>query len=118
MVMYKTFVPIVSLSYPKSYSQEVSMNINPSGIKKRRTFKRNSTKEINPNEMMYFKEDKEMLVHCCVGEYFIQECFGVLMQAIIFRSSTCKMVRTLIQRMRMLDRMPEEVHYCFPKRLN
>ncbi|KAL3523167.1 hypothetical protein ACH5RR_016001 [Cinchona calisaya] len=64
-----------SFSYPNSDSQEVSMNINCSGIKKGRSIKCDSTKEITPNQM---------------------------------RSSACKMVRTLIQLMRTLDKMPEE----------
>ncbi|KAK4841236.1 hypothetical protein QYF36_001206 [Acer negundo] len=65
-----------SFSYSNSDSQEVSMNINRTGNKKKgETFKCNSTTEITPNQM---------------------------------RSSACKMVRTLVQLMRTLDRMPEE----------
>ncbi|KAK2636789.1 hypothetical protein Ddye_031581 [Dipteronia dyeriana] len=65
-----------SFSYSSSDSQEVSMNINRTGNKKKgETFKCNSTTEITPNQM---------------------------------RSSACKMVRTLVQLMRTLDRMPEE----------
>lgn len=47
----KTFVPTVSFRYSNSDSQEVSMNINRSGIKKGGTFKSNSTTEITPNQM-------------------------------------------------------------------
>ncbi|KAL6570872.1 HORMA domain [Orobanche gracilis] len=64
-----------SFSYSNSDSQEVSMNINRSGIKKGGKFTYNSTTEITPSQM---------------------------------RSSACKMVRTLIQLMRTLDKMPEE----------
>ncbi|KAJ0096134.1 hypothetical protein Patl1_16938 [Pistacia atlantica] len=65
-----------SFSYSGSDSQEVSMNINRTGNKKKGgTFKCNSTTEITPNQM---------------------------------RSSACKMVRTLVQLMRTLDKMPEE----------
>uniref|UniRef100_A0A2N9H7Q6 HORMA domain-containing protein n=1 Tax=Fagus sylvatica TaxID=28930 RepID=A0A2N9H7Q6_FAGSY len=65
-----------SFSYSNSDSQEVSMDINRTGNKKKGgTFKYNSTTEITPNQM---------------------------------KSSACKMVRTLVQLMRTLDRMPEE----------
>ncbi|KAJ0717736.1 putative HORMA domain, winged helix DNA-binding domain superfamily, HORMA domain superfamily [Helianthus annuus] len=65
-----------SFSYSNSDSQEVSMNVNRIGNKKRgETFKCNSTTEITPTQM---------------------------------KSSACKMVRTLIQLMRTLDKMPEE----------
>ncbi|KAK1415845.1 hypothetical protein QVD17_31633 [Tagetes erecta] len=65
-----------SFSYSNSDSQEVSMNVNRTGNKKRgETFKCNSTTEITPTQM---------------------------------KSSACKMVRTLIQLMRTLDKMPEE----------
>ncbi|KAJ4710847.1 HORMA domain-containing protein 1 [Melia azedarach] len=65
-----------SFSYSDSDSQEVSMNIDRTGNKKKGgTFKYNATAEITPNQM---------------------------------RSSACKMVRTLVQLMRTLDRMPEE----------
>ncbi|CAN1794562.1 Meiosis-specific protein ASY1 [Linum perenne] len=65
-----------SFSYSDSDSQEVSMNINRIGNKKKGgTFKCNSVTEVTPNQM---------------------------------RSSACKMVRTLVQLMRTLDKMPEE----------
>ncbi|KAK9063523.1 hypothetical protein SSX86_017393 [Deinandra increscens subsp. villosa] len=65
-----------SFSYSNSDSQEVSMNVNRIGNKKRgETFKCDSTTEITPTQM---------------------------------KSSACKMVRTLIQLMRTLDKMPEE----------
>ncbi|KAI3730828.1 hypothetical protein L1987_62006 [Smallanthus sonchifolius] len=65
-----------SFSYSNSDSQEVSMNVNRTGNKKRgETFKCDSTTEITPTQM---------------------------------KSSACKMVRTLIQLMRTLDKMPEE----------
>ncbi|CAN0908268.1 Meiosis-specific protein ASY1 [Linum grandiflorum] len=65
-----------SFSYSDSDSQEVSMNVNRIGNKKKGgTFKCNSMTEITPNQM---------------------------------RSSACKMVRTLVQLMRTLDKMPEE----------
>ncbi|KAI3817457.1 hypothetical protein L1987_11248 [Smallanthus sonchifolius] len=65
-----------SFSYSNSDSQEVSMNVNRTGNKKRgETFKCNPTTEITPTQM---------------------------------KSSACKMVRTLIQLMRTLDKMPEE----------
>ncbi|XP_019169419.1 PREDICTED: HORMA domain-containing protein 1 [Ipomoea nil] len=64
-----------SFSYSNSDSQEVMMNVNRTGTKKRGTFKCNSDTEITPNQM---------------------------------RNSACKMVRTLIQLMRTLDKMPEE----------
>ncbi|CAN1746415.1 Meiosis-specific protein ASY1 [Linum perenne] len=65
-----------SFSYSDSDSQEVSMNFNRIGSKKKGgTFKCNSVTEITPNQM---------------------------------RSSACKMIRTLVQLMRTLDKMPEE----------
>ncbi|CAI0627282.1 unnamed protein product [Linum tenue] len=65
-----------SFSYSDSDSQEVSMNINRIGNKKKGgSFKCNSVAECTPNQM---------------------------------RSSACKMVRTLVQLMRTLDKMPEE----------
>ncbi|KAH9772598.1 Meiosis-specific protein ASY1 [Citrus sinensis] len=65
-----------SFSYSDSDSQEISMNINRTGNKKKGgTFKCNTTTEITTTQM---------------------------------RSSACKMVRTLVQLMRTLDRMPEE----------
>ncbi|KAL3649884.1 HORMA domain [Castilleja foliolosa] len=64
-----------SFSYSTADSEEVSMNINRSGIKKGGKFAHNSATEITPSQM---------------------------------RSSACKMVRTLIQLMRTLEKMPEE----------
>ncbi|CAN0896136.1 Meiosis-specific protein ASY1 [Linum grandiflorum] len=65
-----------SFSYSDSDSQEVSMNVNRIGNKKKGgSFKCNSVTEVTPNQM---------------------------------RSSACKMVRTLVQLMRTLDKMPEE----------
>ncbi|OIW08019.1 hypothetical protein TanjilG_20120, partial [Lupinus angustifolius] len=64
-----------SFCYSDSDNQEVSMNINRTGNKKKGTFKYNSTTEITPQQM---------------------------------RSSACKMIRTLVQLMRTLEKMPEE----------
>ncbi|KAL3625793.1 HORMA domain [Castilleja foliolosa] len=64
-----------SFSYSTADSEEVSMNINISGIKKGGKFPHNSAIEITSTQM---------------------------------RSSACKMVRTLIQLMRTLEKMPEE----------
>ncbi|KNA19113.1 hypothetical protein SOVF_064250 [Spinacia oleracea] len=65
-----------SFSYPNAQSQEVCMNFNRSGNKKKGgTFKCNSMDEVTPNQM---------------------------------KSSACKMIRTLVQLMRTLDKMPEE----------
>ncbi|KAL3631242.1 HORMA domain [Castilleja foliolosa] len=64
-----------SFSYSTADSEEVTMNINRSGIKKGWKFAHNSATEITPSQM---------------------------------RSSACKMVRTLIQLMRTLEKMPEE----------
>ncbi|GFP96409.1 horma domain-containing protein 1 [Phtheirospermum japonicum] len=70
-----------SFSYSSTDSEEVSMNINRSGIKKGGKFTHNSTTEITPSQM---------------------------------RSSACKMVRTLIQLMRTLEKMPEELIQFIP----
>ncbi|MCD9559361.1 hypothetical protein HAX54_017264 [Datura stramonium] len=72
-----------SFSYSSSDSEEVSMNVNRVGMKKGGTFKSNSTTETTPNQMSVERE-------------------------VCFRSSACKMVRTLIQLMRTLDKVPEE----------
>ncbi|KAI3816731.1 hypothetical protein L1987_16435 [Smallanthus sonchifolius] len=79
------YSPAVSFSYSNSESQEVSMNVNRIGNKKQgETFKCNSTTEITPTQM------------------------NLLIQHFYLTSSACKMVRTLVQLMRTLDKMPEE----------
>nr|GMD60188.1 Meiosis-specific protein ASY1 [Ipomoea batatas] len=45
----------VSFSYSNFDSQEVMMNVNRTGTKKRGTFKCNSDTEITPNEVRDFK---------------------------------------------------------------
>lgn len=100
--------PAVSFSYSNSESQEVSMNISRSGNKKEgRTFKCNSTAEITPNQMRLLRW--KLVPDFILILFLFGQFLNLWTTLIMSRSSACKMVRTLVQLMRTLDRMPEEV---------